>query len=129
MKKDFDSWNELKKKIEENTHDVHIKEWEIWWSTLGLNIGSESCGKWPEFRRPVLIIKRLSHSTCFVIPLSTKIKTWTWFADYKVNGVKYTALLYQLRMIHTNRLTKFELKLERSIFLEIKKRLKYLLNL
>jgi len=129
MNKDFDSWNELKKKVELDNKEIYIKEWEIWWSTLWLNIKSESCWKWPEFRRPILIVKKFSHTTCFVIPLSTKIKTGTWFAGYEIDWIKYTALLYQMKMIHTNRLTKFERKLERITFLEIKKKLRYLLNL
>lgn len=129
MKKDFDKWNEIKKQLEAQDKDLIIKEWEIWWSSIWLNIKTESCGKWAEFRRPILIIKKLSHTTCFVIPLSTQIKKWTWFANYTLNWVIYTALLYQLKMMHTNRFTKFETKLGNTDFLEIKKRLKFLLNL
>jgi len=51
---------------------------------IWINTKSESCGKWPEFRRPVLIIKKLSKETCFVVLLSTKIKTWSWFANYSI---------------------------------------------
>ena len=129
MEKNFDKWNEFKKKMELNENKILFKEWDIWWSSIWLNTKSESCGKWPEFRRPVLIIKKLSKNTCFVIPLSTKIKTWTWFSNYKINWVEYTALLYQLKMMHTNRFTKFEIKLDKIDFKEIKKRLKFLLNL
>ena len=129
MEKDFDNWNELKKKIEEYSNDIIIKEWEIWWASIWINIKTESCGKWAEFRRPVLIVKKLSKNTCFVIPLSTKIKTWTWFANYDINWIQYTALLYQLKMLHINRLTKREIKLDNLTFKEIKKRLKFLLNL
>lgn len=129
MEKDFDKWNELKKKIENISHDIIMKEWEIWWCSIWINTKTESCWKWPEFRRPILIVKKLSSNTCFVIPLSTKNKTWTWYANYEIDRVQYTALLYQLKMMHTNRFTKFEMKLDRQKFLEIKKRLKFLLNL
>ncbi len=129
MEKDFDRWNELKKEIENNTNDLIIKEWEIWWSSVWVNIGAESCWKWLEFRRPVLVVKKLSKDTCFVIPLSTKIKTGTWFVNYTISWKKYTALLYQLKMMHTNRFTKREFKLKQVVFKEIKKRLKSLLNL
>jgi len=129
MEKDFDRWNELKKKIENYSKNIIIKEWEIWWSSILINIKTESCGKWPEFRRPVLVVKKLSTNIYFVVPLSTKIKNWTWFARYKIEWIEYTALLYQLNMMHTNRFTKFKIKLSRIEFLEIKKRLKFLLNL
>ncbi len=129
MEKDFDNWNILKKKIESKSTNLIIKEWEIWWSSIWINTRTESCGKWTEFRRPVLIIKKLSHETCFVIPLSTKIKTWTWFANYKIDWIDYTALLYQLKMMHTNRFTKREAYIDKQDLEKIKKRLKFLLNL
>ena len=72
MFKDFDTWNELKKKIEISSPNIFIKEWEIWWVNMWLNIKSESCWKWENFRRPVLIIKKLSHSSCIVVPLVQK---------------------------------------------------------
>lgn len=129
MEKRFDEWNELKKEIENHSHNIIIKEWEIWWSSIWINTKTESCWKWPEFRRPVLIIKKLSNETCFVIPLSTKNKAWTWYANYEFDWIKYTALLYQLKMMHTNRFTKREWKIDKVILKEIKKRLKFLLNL
>ncbi len=129
MEKDFDKWNDLKKEIENKSHNIIIKEWEIWWSSIWINTKTESCWKWPEFRRPVLIIKKLSANTCFVIPLSTKIKIWTWFANYKIDWIKYTALLYQMKMMHINRFTKRESHIGKENLKEIKKRLKFLLNL
>lgn len=128
MEKDFDKWNEFKKKLEKQDKKLIFKEWEIWWTSIWLNTKAESCWKWPEFRRPVLIIKKLSHSTCIIIPLSTKIKNGTWFANYEINGIKYTALLYQIKMLHINRFTKRELKLNKESFNSIKKKLKKLLN-
>jgi len=55
MEKDFDKWNEVKKEIEEDNRNIIIKEREIWWTNMGLNIWTESCGKWDFFRRPVLV--------------------------------------------------------------------------
>jgi hypothetical protein len=96
---------------------------------MWLNIKSEACWKWENFRRPVLIIKKLSSSACIVIPLSTQIKIGTWFANYEIWGIEYTALLYQIKMMHINRFYVNEWKLDRKQFLEIKKRLKSLLCL
>jgi len=96
---------------------------------MWINIKTESCWKWENFRRPILVVKKLSHINCIVIPLSTKIKQWTWFAKYEINGIKYTALLYQVRMMNTSRFYVNEWKIERKQFLYIKKRLKILLNL
>jgi len=129
MNKDFDKWNEIKKEIELDNKNLIIKEREIWWTNIGLNIGSESCGKWEKFRRPVLVLKKLSHKNYIVIPLSTQIKTWTWFEQYEFKWETYTALLYQIRMINIKRFYVNEWKIWFEKFLEIKKRLKQLLNL
>lgn len=129
MEKDFDKWNNLKKEIEIKSTEFIIKEWEIWWTYLGLNIQNESCWKWENFRRPILVLRKLSNENFIVIPLSTKVKIWSWFANYIIDGVEYSALLYQIKMIHKNRFYVNEWKLERKQFLEIKKRLKFLLNL
>lgn len=129
MKKDFDTWNNLKKELENKSLEIIIKEAEIWRTYLWLNIQNESCGKWEKFRRPVLVLKKLSHDNFIIIPLSTKVKTWTWFANYRIDGTYYSALLYQIKMMHKNRFYLHIGKLERKQFLEIKKRLSELLNL
>jgi hypothetical protein len=44
MKKDFDGWNKDKKNINnEGTHKFY-KAKEIWWCSLGLNVGFEQDG-------------------------------------------------------------------------------------
>ena len=58
MYKNFDHWNKSKKKIEVRRDKFLYKEGDVWWCSVGLNIGTESCGKGGEFRRPVLIIKK-----------------------------------------------------------------------
>ncbi|NDK08638.1 hypothetical protein EOM39_05365 [Candidatus Gracilibacteria bacterium] len=129
MLKDFDKWNILKKELEEKSSEMIIKEGEIWWTYLGLNVKNESCGKGDNFRRPVLVLKKLSHDNFIIIPLSTKVKYGSWFANYELNGVLYSALLYQIKMMHRNRFYVNEGKLEREQYIEIKKRLSSLLNL
>ena len=44
MKKDFDSWNE-KKKILNNNDVSFYHEREVWWCSLGVNVGYEQNGK------------------------------------------------------------------------------------
>lgn len=129
MEKDFDKWNCLKKDLETNSKNLIIKQWEIWWTNIWINIKTESCWKWEKFRRPVLVLRKLSHENYIVLPLSTKIKEWTWFANYEVDWNIYTALLYQIKMMNINRFYVNEWKLSHENFIEIKKRLKQLLNL
>ena len=106
-----------------------FKEWEIWWSNIWVNIKTESCWKWKKFRRPVLVFKKLSSDMWIVIPLSSQIKEWTWFTQYKIHWKIYNALLYQVKMMHINRFTVREWEIDIHDFNKIKKRFKKLLNL
>jgi len=130
MEKDFDKWNELKKKIENySKNKIYFNEWEIWWITIWLNVKKESCWKWESFRRPILILKKLSSNIFIWIPLSSKKKEWTWFSDYKHHWKKLTALLYQIRMFDNTRFQRKIWEIDENYFKIIKKRLKSLLNL
>jgi hypothetical protein len=54
MEKDFDRWNERKKRIDRHDDEILFHEREIWWSSLGVNVGSEQDGIAANFERPVL---------------------------------------------------------------------------
>lgn len=129
MQANFDDWNILKKDLHNKNRKILFKEWDIWWVSLGQNIATESYGKGEFFRRPVLVLKKLSSTDFIAIPLSTKIKTWTWFYTYTMRGEKYTALLSQVRMLHSNRMQRREWRLDDADFLAIKNKFKELLNL
>jgi len=129
MEKDFDGWNEMKKEIEDINSNIFFNEWQIWWVSLWLNIKQESCWKWENFRRPVLILKKLSSTTFIWIPLSSKIKYWTWYAIYKQSWEDFTALLYQIRMFDNARFQRKMWEIDEEDFREIKKRLKSLSKL
>jgi mRNA interferase MazF len=72
--KDFDLWNNNKKKIEDLGENKFYHQRDIWWCSLGLNIGFEQDGKDKGFQRPVLIVKALGDKTCIVLPLTTSNK-------------------------------------------------------
>lgn len=130
MKEIFNNWNELKQKIQEkDSKNIFFKEWDIWWSSLWQNIQTESNWKWENFRRPILVLKKLSSDSFICIPLSTKLKEGTWFYQYNLHWEKYTAILYQIKMIHKNRLRVKIWQIDEFDFIKIKKRLKNLLNL
>lgn len=73
MQKNFDSWNHLKKGIE-NAKSPPFKEREIWWCHVGMNLGYEILGKNETFSRPVLVLKKHNAHTFFGLPLTTTAK-------------------------------------------------------
>lgn len=69
----FDNRNRLKKKLHLQVRKVYLKEREIRYAHLGCNIGFEENGKWKEFVRPVIILKRVWNQFV-IVPLTTKGK-------------------------------------------------------
>jgi mRNA interferase MazF len=104
---DFDSWNELKKNIddEQNEPDKFPKESEVWMSSLGKNIGFEQNGSGDNFSRPVLILKKFNNHMFWVIPLSTKQKSFDFYFNYTdPNDKRVSAILAQMRLLSVKRL-------------------------
>jgi len=53
--KNYDQWNNLKKELEERTNMPSFHEGDVWWCSVGLNIGPEIDGKNVTAERPVCI--------------------------------------------------------------------------
>ena len=121
MEKDFDKWNMKKKKLDKNKRDLLFKEGEIWWCSFGVNIGEEVYGKGENFRRPVVILKKLSHNSCIVMPTSTKKREGSWYHYLNVQDKDRFVLMHQIRFISGNRLYVRESTLSRDEFAALKK--------
>ena len=121
MEKDFDKWNMKKKKLDKNKRDLLFKEGEIWWCSLGVNIGEEVYGKGENFRPPVVILKKLSHNSCIVMPTSTKKREGSWYHHLNVQDKDRFVLMHQIRFISANRLYVRESTLSRDEFTALKK--------
>ncbi|MDO8659868.1 MAG: type II toxin-antitoxin system PemK/MazF family toxin [Candidatus Parcubacteria bacterium] len=72
MQKDFDKWNNLKKTFEKEERELFAHPREIWWCSLGINLGAEIDGKNDSFERPVLVMNVYSRETMFVLPITSK---------------------------------------------------------
>ncbi len=129
MHKDFDSWNEKKKKLDSSNKKFLFKEREIWWCSLGINVGKEIYGKGENFRRPVLILKKLSKYTFVGLPISSRIKIGTWYFSIIINNICNTVLLDQIKLFSVNRLQHRFSILDSINFTKIKQKLKNLLEL
>jgi mRNA-degrading endonuclease toxin of MazEF toxin-antitoxin module len=101
--KDFDTWNSEKRKIEEQgPHKLIFHEREIWWCSLGLNIGSEEDGKNKMFERPVLVIKKFNNNICWILPMTSKIRDNKYHV--LINEDKqYSVILSQIRLVSVKR--------------------------
>ncbi len=129
MQKDFDGWNRIKKKTnEDDTYSPLYHERQIRWCRLGANIGFEQDGTGEDFSRPVLILKGFSRNVCIVIPLTTATKENEYRVSVgAVDGTKAVAIISQIRLIDTKRLDKQITTLDKKTFLRIRKAVKDLL--
>jgi mRNA interferase MazF len=123
MDKDFESWNALKRTINQIKEPVIFKERDIWWCSVGLNIGHEENGKNQFFTRPVLVIKKFNRNMFFGVPLTTKVKENKYYHKICVGGKSGCVMLSQLRVVSSNRLKRRIEELPKRQFCEVKKKL------
>lgn len=103
--KRFLEWIGLKERLHNKAPKVpHVKEGEIWWVSIGENIGSELNGKSYQFSRPMIVLKKLSHSFYYCVPTSTKIKNGSWYVPLRQKEIQMVACLHQSRSIDYRRL-------------------------
>lgn len=126
---DFDAWNIKKQELDRNKRELLFKEREIWWCSIGKNIGEEVYGKGKGFRRPVVIFRKLTGNSCLAIPTTTKPRTGSWYHHFKVAGKERWAMMHQMRFISANRLWLRESSLSAGEFSELKKSVAGLLGL
>ncbi len=115
--KDFDRWNELKKILEETARDeVAYDEGDVWWCSLGLNLGSEQDGKNKLFERPVLILRKFNERMAIIIPLTSMNKQTSSHVPLDTGF----AILSQTRLISVKRLQRFVKKIPDPELIRVK---------
>jgi mRNA interferase MazF len=106
MPKRFREWFGLKANLHDRSQPPPlVSEREIWWASIGENVGSEINGKSALFSRPVIIYRKLSHGFYFVIPTTTQKKQGSWFVDIRYKDKNMVACLHQARAIDYRRLS------------------------
>jgi mRNA interferase MazF len=104
--KDFATWMPKKAQLDALSHKPPlVSERDIWWASVGENIGSEMNGKSDLFSRPVIIFCKLAHGFYFVVPTSTKPKEGSWYVPFTRGGKSVVACLHQTKAIDYRRLS------------------------
>jgi mRNA interferase MazF len=115
--KDFDNWNNIKKTLEAGKNNAFCKNAEIWWCSLGLNVGFEQDGKNQLFERPVLVVRRFNKFVFWGVPLSTKIKPENpHYLRLRHDNQDYSAIISQLRLYDSKRLQRKMYKISKEQF-------------
>ncbi|MDQ7045257.1 MAG: type II toxin-antitoxin system PemK/MazF family toxin [Sulfurimonas sp.] len=129
---DFNDWNEIKKLTDSDEIVRNFKEREIFYLKMGKNIGFEQNGKGKNFVRPVIILKKFNRNMFFGVPLSTQEKEGNFYFSFEFTKnekiYRNIALLSQMKLYSSNRLLNKIGMISKSDFIEIKQKLKSLID-
>ena len=114
--KSFDIWNGLKKQLDERENLPFANQREIWWCSLGLNVGTEEDGKNELFERPVLILKVFSKTMIRIAPLTSKARNDDHHVPITYNDREGSVILSQIKTISTKRLSRKLTRLDKMQF-------------
>ena len=117
----FDSWNVIKKEIHKNKTRIHFRQGEIWFVSIGQNIGYEVYGKGENFLRPVVIFRKINKNTFLAIPLTSKIKEDKFHCIIDFKEKQNSAILSQVKTIDAKRLAYKTGNLDKNVFESLEK--------
>ena len=125
MKKDFDKWNGKKKQIQSESSAPFCHTREVWWCSLGVNVGFEQDGTGEHFDRPVVVIRGFNEKIFLGVALTGRKRSGTfYFPVGRIEDREASAILSQVRLIDTKRLVRKITTLDEAVFKELKEKLK-----
>jgi mRNA-degrading endonuclease toxin of MazEF toxin-antitoxin module len=128
--KEYDRWNKAKKKINSINKDAICKKGQIWWCSVGKNVGVEQSCNNKNFVRPVLIIKVFSSKMFLAVPITSKNKkkysnNIFYYDLNRFEKIKGFAILSQIKLFDNKRLVRKVTKIDKFnlnlIIISIKK--------
>jgi len=103
--KALEEWLKLKIILWTKSNKVIFKQGEIWWCSLGMNLGEEIFGKGVKFTRPILIFKKFTSNSFLALPLTTQKRIGSWYIEVTIHGNNNYIMLNQARILDKKRLT------------------------
>ena len=117
-------WHKMKIAIQltSNQDDLYFREKEIWWASLGSNLGHEEDGKNKKFERPILILKKFNKHLILIVPLTSRVKENNkYYFKFNLNNRVSSVIISQIRIISSKRLIRRIDNLSNGSFYKIKR--------
>ena len=128
MSKDFKKWHTEKCNLHKDKVRPFFHEREVWFASVGTNIGFEQDGRGERLLRPVILLKKFNNELCWGIPLTKNQKKGKYYFSFSIaNAEVSTAILSQIRLIDAKRLQYKIGDMKESDFVETKKKITQLL--
>ncbi|OGM91090.1 hypothetical protein A2755_00005 [Candidatus Wolfebacteria bacterium RIFCSPHIGHO2_01_FULL_48_22] len=99
------AWCKLKVALWDKQNKVVFKQGNVWWCSLGMNIGEEMFGKGDKFTRPVLVFRKFTSNSFLGLPLTKQEKQGSWYVEITIHGERNLVMLNQARVLDKKRLT------------------------
>ncbi len=103
-KRNFKAWMPIKERLHYSGKRPTITEGEVWWASVGENVGSEICGKGDGCMRPVIVFKKLNANSFLAVPLTSKMHEGSWYAHFELNNKRQNAVVSQIECMSVLRL-------------------------
>ncbi len=105
-----------------------FSEREIWWCSIGLNIGDEEDGKNDLFERPVLVVRKFNENIAWVVPMTTVVKNNKFHHTVLYEERYFSLMLSQIRLMSVKRFQRYIRKLSPYQFALVKAKIILLLG-
>lgn len=99
------AWCKFKISLWSKENKVIFKRGDIWWCSLGMNLGEEMFGKGPKFTRPVLVFRKFTGNSFLGLPITKQEKHGSWYVEITIHKEKRWVMLNQARVLDKKRLT------------------------
>lgn len=129
MTKEFDQWNKQKKQLHMLEKPPYFKEREVWWCSVGLNVGTEQDGKGKNYSRPVIVLRKFSNHQFIGIPSTRSKKTTRFYHQLITNKEDFNFILSQIRVFDSRRLQDRIVTASNDEMIKLKKAVRQLHNL
>ena len=135
MKKDYKIWQPQKAEIHNDKVRPFFHEREVWFASLGENIGFEQDGTGDKFFRPVMVLRKFNNEVLWALPLTRTEKIGKYYfrislvvEDGSIDVRPSVVILSQIRLIDAKRLQYKVGTVAEDEFVKIKEALKALLK-
>lgn len=114
------AWCKLKVALWNKQNKIVFKQGDIWWCSLGMNLGEEMFGKGTKFTRPVLVFRKFTSNSFLGLPITKQEKHGSWYVEITMHKEKRWVMLNQARVLDKKRLTNRIGELDGADFKKVK---------
>ena len=119
--KPFVAWCDVKQELHyKESTPKFFEQRQVWWCSLGVNIGHEEDGKGEEMVRPVVILRKFNTHLFLAVPLTTKVKENPYYVPIVFKEREQAVMVSHLHALSARRLQRRMGKLSVGDYLKVK---------